>query len=363
MPAPVAAAEPVAVVGPGCRLPGAPSAEAFWTLLRDGGCPVGTVPADRWASFGQDVSRVPRHGGFLDDVAGFDAEFFGISPREADEMDPQQRLLLEVAWEALEHAGIAPVVAARLPTAACSSGCQLDRVRAADHGRPVHGGRVVGHRGSRYRFAAEPAVLRARRCTGRASRWTPRARRRSSPCTWPSARCAAARRLLDRVAGGVNLLLSPGDHRGVRPSGRSCRRTAGASRSTPRADGIVRGEGCGVVVLKPPRRRPARRRPGAGGPPRQSAVNSDGRSNGLTAPNPRAQAALLRRRLRRRRPVARHGRLRRGARHRHPARRPDRGGGARRGAAGGRDAERPLLIGSVKTQPRAPGGARPGSPG
>src|SRR5437762_3012432 len=113
-PAPArAAAEPIAIVGMGCRFPGAAaSPDAFWRLLTDGIDAISEVPADRW-----DVDSVydpnpeargkmsTRWGGFVERVAEFDAAFFGISPREAARMDPQQRLLLEVAWEALEDAG------------------------------------------------------------------------------------------------------------------------------------------------------------------------------------------------------------------------------------------------------------------
>src|SRR5262245_41207432 len=103
------AAEPVAVVGMACRFPGAGSVAEFWQSLMAGRNGVGEVPPDRWDA--QDFAGSPhdaRHGGFIGDVAGFDAEFFGISPREAAALDPQQRLLLEVTWEALEHGGIPP---------------------------------------------------------------------------------------------------------------------------------------------------------------------------------------------------------------------------------------------------------------
>ncbi|WP_197504952.1 polyketide synthase, partial [Mycobacterium sp. E3305] len=109
-------AEPVAVVGIGCRLPGAVAGpESFWQLLVDGRDAVGEVPADRWDAdeFYDPDPQAPgrmttKWGGFVDDVSGFDADFFGITPREAVAMDPQQRMLLEVAWEALEHAGLPP---------------------------------------------------------------------------------------------------------------------------------------------------------------------------------------------------------------------------------------------------------------
>ena len=109
-------AEPIAVVGIGCRFPGSVTGpDSFWRLLVDGGDAISEVPADRWdadAFYDPDPLAPGRMttnwGGFVPDVAGFDADFFGITPREAEAMDPQQRLLLEVAWEALEHAGIPP---------------------------------------------------------------------------------------------------------------------------------------------------------------------------------------------------------------------------------------------------------------
>ena len=105
--------EPIAIIGMGCRYPnGANSPEAFWELLRDGRDGITDVPPSRWdaaAYYDPQPDRpgkiATRWGGFLDNVANFDARFFGIAPREAAQMDPQQRLLLEVAWEALEAAG------------------------------------------------------------------------------------------------------------------------------------------------------------------------------------------------------------------------------------------------------------------
>jgi phthiocerol/phenolphthiocerol synthesis type-I polyketide synthase D len=108
--------EPVAVVGIGCRLPGdVVGPESFWELLLAGTDAIGDLPDGRWDRMtppGPGSAAVaagtPRHGGFLTDVAAFDAEHFGISPHEAVLMDPQQRILLEVTWEALQHGGIDP---------------------------------------------------------------------------------------------------------------------------------------------------------------------------------------------------------------------------------------------------------------
>lgn len=107
--------EPIAIIGLACRLPQAPSPEAFWALLRDGLDAITEVPPERWdteALYDADPDApgkmTSRRGGFLPDIAQFDCAFFGISPGEAERMDPQQRLLLETAWETLEHAGILP---------------------------------------------------------------------------------------------------------------------------------------------------------------------------------------------------------------------------------------------------------------
>ena len=100
--------EPIAIIGIGCRFPGASGPDAFWKLLSDGAEGVGPVPLTRWDPNAAEHRAIPDRGGFLENVDRFDAEFFGISPREADLIDPQQRLLLEVSWEALEDAGAAP---------------------------------------------------------------------------------------------------------------------------------------------------------------------------------------------------------------------------------------------------------------
>jgi acyl transferase domain-containing protein len=107
--------EPIAVVGMSCRFPGAPDLEAYWRLLCEGRHAVRDVPADRWNAadfYDRDPAApgrsIARQAAFLDTVAGFDAAFFGIAPDEAAVMDPQQRLMLELAWEALERADILP---------------------------------------------------------------------------------------------------------------------------------------------------------------------------------------------------------------------------------------------------------------
>lgn len=108
--------EPIAIIGMGCRFPGAENPEKFWDLLYNGVDAISEVPLERWdagAYYDPDPETLgktyTRHGGFIEQPADrFDARFFGISPREASDMDPQQRLLLEVAYEALENSGLAP---------------------------------------------------------------------------------------------------------------------------------------------------------------------------------------------------------------------------------------------------------------
>lgn len=287
--------EPIAVIGVGCRVPGAHGPAEFWRLLMAGRDAVGVVPEGRWAPFDDGsaaaeevLARTTRHGGFLDDIAGFDAEFFGIAPGEAATMDPQQRLLLETAWEALEHGGLAP--------------------------RSLRGSRTgafVGISGNEYAYltTAEPARVDAWTATGAA--FSIAANRLSylldlrGPSLAVDTACSSslvAAHLAVRslrsgesdlaLAAGVNLLLSPvitmafDQGGGTSPDGR-CKAFDAA------ADGMVRAEGCGVVVLK-------RLSDAVADGDRVlavitgSGVNQDGRSNGLVAPNPEAQEALLR---------------------------------------------------------------------
>ncbi|MFF9086108.1 type I polyketide synthase [Streptomyces sp. NPDC014991] len=288
--------EPVAVVGLSCRYPGdADSPDAFWDLLVRGRDGTGDG-AERWAPYadtGQDHAAVVRNttsrGGFLADIAGFDAEFFGISPREAELMDPQQRLLLELAWEALEHAGIPPLSLG-------GSDC----------------GVFVGVGSDDYGRRLLEDLPRIEAWTGIGSALCATANRIShsldlrGPSLAVDTACSAslvavhlARRSLlcgesgVALAAGVNLMVAPGlsvtlDRAGATsPDGRS--KPFDAS-----ADGYGRGEGAGVLVLR--RLSDAER---AGDRVlaviRGSGVSQDGRTAGIMAPNGEAQADLLRR--------------------------------------------------------------------
>ncbi|GAB3958497.1 hypothetical protein GCM10029978_003550 [Actinoallomurus acanthiterrae] len=280
--------EPIAVVGIGCRFPGGVSGPAaYWRFLLDRGDAISEVPDGRWDAFDDgSLEDVTRLGGFLDDIAGFDSRFFGITPDEADVMDPQQRLLLEVACEAFLHAGLAP------PSL-----------------RGSRTGVFVGVSAPEYGYLTGTAPLRPWTATGAALSII--ANRLSylldlrGPSMIVDTACSsslvathlAVRSLREgesdlAVAGGVNVLLSPLITKTFDLSGA----TAPDGRCKPfdaSGDGMVRAEGCGVIILK---RLSDARRDGDRvlALIRSSAVNSDGRSNGLVAPNAEAQAAVVR---------------------------------------------------------------------
>jgi acyl transferase domain-containing protein/acyl-CoA synthetase (AMP-forming)/AMP-acid ligase II/acyl carrier protein len=281
--------DPVAIIGLGCRFPGADSPAAFWELLSGGGDAITRVPAGRWA---ETTTDAPHWGGFLKNVDTFDAEFFGIAPREADLMDPQQRLLLEVAYEALEDAGLPPAAIAgtRAGVFVGISTNDYGRLLARQPaGTDAHAGTgnafsVAANRISYLLDLRGPSLAIDTACSSSlvAVHHAVRSLR--------SGECGLA------LVGGVNLLLAPDltttfARAGMlAPDGR-CKTFDAA------ADGYVRGEGCGVVVLK---RLSDAQRDGDRvlAVVRGSAVNQDGRSNGLTAPNGPAQQAVVRAALR-----------------------------------------------------------------
>ncbi|WP_234358577.1 type I polyketide synthase [Streptomyces sp. NRRL B-24085] len=283
------AAEPVAVVGLGCRLPGGVHGPAdFWRLLTDGVDAIRRVPEDRWRDFTAfPPEDAPPYGGYLDDIAGFDADFFRITPREAAVMDPQQRILLEVVHEALAHAAVPAASLAGTATgvfvgvSAPEYGCLTGADPAAvDPWAPAGGAlSVTAGRLAYVLDTRGPSMAVDTAC--------------SSSLVAVHHACVSLRtgESDTAIAAGVNLLLSPAVSVAFRragalaPDGR-CKPFA------PDADGIGRGEGCAAVLLK---RLSDAERDGDRvlAVIRATAVNSDGRSNGLLAPNPAAQQALL----------------------------------------------------------------------
>ncbi|MFF5189717.1 type I polyketide synthase, partial [Streptomyces sp. NPDC000345] len=286
----------IAVVGLACRLPGAPDPDSLWRLLRDGESAVRpSAPADRPSSGEGDEpgDGVPRWGGFLDEVDRFDAGFFGVSPREADAMDPQQRLVLELAWEALEDSRILPGHL-RSTSTGVFIGTAHDDYATLLHG---FGPEAVTHQS----FTGTHRALVANRLSYLLGLRGPSLTLDSAQSSSLVAVHLACESLRSgdsdlALAGGVNLHLAPESslypHRfgALSPDGRCYTFDA-------RANGYVRGEGGGLVVLKPLDRALA-----DGDPVRAvirgSAVNNDGGGDTLTAPDPHAQEDVIRRALR-----------------------------------------------------------------
>jgi acyl transferase domain-containing protein/acyl-CoA synthetase (AMP-forming)/AMP-acid ligase II len=288
--------EPIAIIGMSCRFPGgADTPEAFWKLLEEGLDAIGPIPTTRWdferyfhPEPGTPGKTYARHGAFLPQVDVFDAAFFGISPREANAMDPQQRMLLEVTWEALERAAVAP-----------------DRLEGSRTGV------FVGLSSNDYAREALRAAEDVDAHAGTGNSTSVAAGRLAfqlglhGPCLAVDTACSSSLVALHlacqslrigecelALAGGASLILAPdasiyfSQIRALSPDGRSCAFDAGAN-------GYVRSEGVGMVALM--RLSDAR----AAGHPvlavvRGTAVNHDGRSNGLTAPNGLAQQRVIR---------------------------------------------------------------------
>ena len=289
--------EPIAIIGMGCRFPGAGSPAAFWRVLDQGLDLVREVPADRWnmSQFHDSDPAAPgrsysRHGGFLEDIDQFDARFFGISPREATSMDPQQRLLLETAWEALEDAGLPPDRLRGSRTAVYAgiggadyaqlnlrsgAGARIDAYAGTGNLPCVAAGRIAFTLGLQ-----GPTCVVDTGCSS------------SLVAVHLACRSLRAGECDAALAAGVNLMITPEmtvflcNAKALSPSGRC--RTFDAS-----ADGYVRAEGCGVLVLK--RLRDAERDGDRiHAVIRGSAINHDGASSGLTVPNGVAQQEVIR---------------------------------------------------------------------
>jgi acyl transferase domain-containing protein/acyl-CoA synthetase (AMP-forming)/AMP-acid ligase II/acyl carrier protein len=282
----------IAVIGMGCRFPGAKNPEAFWQLLYHGTDPVREVPASRWNAhaFYEPTEKKPGKmntiwGGFLDDVEFFDSQFFGISPREAERMDPQQRLLLEVSWEALEHAGQVAKDLAQTGVFVGISSYDYAQIQGRNLGNiDAYFGTgialsIAANRLSYFLDLHGPSVAVDTAC--------------SSSLVAVHQACQSLRlgECNMAIVGGVNLMLTPAltitfSHAGMMAADGRCK-TFDAS-----ADGYVRSEGCGMIVLKR-FSDSLRDKDRILAIIRGSAVNQDGRSNGLTAPNGPAQKAVI----------------------------------------------------------------------
>ena len=287
--------EKIAIVGIGCRLPKAQNPRQFWQMLEQGIDGIGPIPADRW-----DVDRYfdptpmtpgrmyTRWGGFLDQIDQFDATFFGITPKEAERMDPQQRLVLEVAWESLEEAGIDPE-----SLSGSRSGVFLG-MGNYDYGRLlIRNPEAI----NAYDGLGNTLCIAANRISYLLNLQGPSLVLETACSSSLVSLHYACRSLLSgetdlSLVGGVSLMVSPEptitySHARMMSATGRCRSFDAA------ADGYVRSEGCGVVVLRRLSDALA-----AGDNIRavilSSAVNQDGRSNGITAPNGLSQQSLIR---------------------------------------------------------------------
>ncbi len=291
-----ARSEPIAIVGMACRFPGADSPEAYWALLRDGEDAITEIPPTRWdnsAYYDPDPDApgkiATRWGGFVEPIDAFEPQFFGISAREAVSMDPQQRLLLEVTWEAIERAGYTPQRLAEAPTGVFVGICnsdysqlcmaedetKVDAYLATGNAHSIASGRLsytLGLQG--------PSLSVDTACSSSLV---------AIHLAMQSLRTGECRTAL---AGGVNAILAPVTT--ITLSRARMMASDGRCKAfDARADGFVRSEGCGMVVLK-------RLRDAVADEDtilavlRGSALNQDGRSNGITAPNGPAQVAVMR---------------------------------------------------------------------
>lgn len=289
--------EPIAIVGIGCRFPGARGPAAFWELLAGGGDAVREIPADRWdleRYFDPDPAApgkmYTRRAGFIDHVDQFDPQFFGIAPREAVGMDPQQRLLLEVCWEALEHAGQAPDRLHGSPTgvyvgivASDYASMQTKRNDLTRIDAYTQSGLAFSIASGRISYVLGlqgPAMSIDTAC--------------SSSLVAVHLACQALRGGECRMAlaGGVHLILLP-DNSICYSRARMLAADGRCKTFDAAADGFVEGEGCGMVVLKRLSDAVADR-DHIVAVIKGSAVNQDGPSGGLTVPNGPSQEAVIR---------------------------------------------------------------------
>ncbi|MBS7548520.1 polyketide synthase Pks13 [Dietzia massiliensis] len=288
----------VAVIGLATRFPGgADSPEATWDLLASGRDATSPRPDSRWSEWAGDayvqqvLAEAPDRGGWLDDteVKDFDAEFFGMSPREAEMVDPQQRLALELTWEALENAHIpASDLKGRevgVFMGSSSSDYQVlltsDSAAASPYAVTGASNSIISNRIS-YTFDFRgPSMTLDTAC---------------STSLVAVHEAVNSLRLHESdlvVAGGVNMMLAPAATMGFAKTGAALSPDGRIKAFSSDANGICRSEGGGVFILK---RLSEAERDGDEilAVIKGSAVNSDGRSNGMTAPNPDAQVSVLR---------------------------------------------------------------------
>ncbi|WP_051182793.1 type I polyketide synthase [Nocardia vinacea] len=283
----------IAIVGLDCRFPQAPDPAALWQMLLDGRDAISEVPANRWhADDFHDPAGAPgtintRSGGFIDDADAFDHEFFGIAPREAEAMDPQQRLLLQATWRAFEDAALDPRAQSGTRTGVFVGvmANEWANLQMSDYAAitPQHGSGngyfMTANRLSYQLDLRGPSIAVDTACSS------------SLVAVHLACGALASGECDQAVAGGVNLVLTPAvgvfyTQAGLSAPDARCKPFSG------NADGIVRGEGVAVLVLRRLADAVAEGLP-VYAVIKGSAVNSDGRSNGITAPNRWAQQQVI----------------------------------------------------------------------
>ena len=286
--------EDIAVVGWACRLPGANSIDELWTLLQSGKCSIGQVPADRFPlqRFGhpQRQERGRSYSwaaGTLDHIWDFDPSVFGISPREAVQMDPQQRLLLQLTWEALEDAGIPPSTIAGTEVGVYIGACQveyghrfgIDHAVADSHFATGTALSVVSNRLSYVFDLQGPSMTIDTACSS------------SLVALHQAVEALRSGRIDTAIVGGVNIIDSPSSF--IAFSQASMLSPTGLCQAfSAKADGFVRAEGAGILVLRHTGRADVSRCP-IHGYILATEVNSDGRTSGISLPSLDGQQALL----------------------------------------------------------------------
>jgi len=283
----------IAVVGWSCRLPGANSVSALWSLLLEGRCAISQVPSDRFPLARYGHPRRNERGksytwaaGILDDLWGFDPSVFGISPREATQMDPQQRILLQLTWEALEDAGIRPSTIAGTDVGVFVGASQTDYAHAiggdqalADsHFATGNALAVIANRISYIYDLHGPSLVIDTACSS------------SLVALHHATEALRSGRIETAIVGGINVIASPAAF--VTFSQASMLSPTGMCRAfSADADGFVRAEGGVVLVL----RRGVPNTSAVHGTILASDVNSDGRTNGIALPSAKSQEELLKR--------------------------------------------------------------------
>lgn len=282
--------EPIAIVGMACRLPQADNIDEFWQLLRSATNAVQPCPSARRSPTPLSTRSgypVREIGGYLDNIAGFEPEFFGISKREAALMDPQQRILLETSWQAIEHAGIDPQTLSGTQTGVFIAAGPQEYWQLLNHDvqqLDVHSSvgssqAIASNRISYTLNLHGPSITLDTACSG------------SLIALHQACQSIRSGEASQALAGGINLMIKPDatvaftEAQMLSPNGR-------CATFDQNADGYVRGEGCGVIMLKP-----LRAALSDGNPivavVNGSAIAHDGKSNGITAPNPSAQQAVI----------------------------------------------------------------------